>query len=189
MNLQENILRIKQMMGIISENIGDILNKIEQGKQKISKNYIIGDSQTPFIDRNSVKASRINEKGGEESLWKSGMGISWLIGAVQNYPISPDVNSIIINIGTNGGFNLKDNVSGLVSAVKKKFPNAKILAVQGSWGWGNNSKITQEKVDKYYDKFRNLGVIVVGTPIGKVKDPHSNLPVYSTIGAEIDSLL
>ena len=29
------------------------------------KNYIIGDSQTPFIDKNSEKAKRINEKGGK----------------------------------------------------------------------------------------------------------------------------
>ena len=156
---------------------------------KGSKNYIIGDSQTPFIDRNSIKASRISEKGGMSSLWEGGKGLSWLKSAVQSYPVSPNVNSIIINIGTNGGFNPKDDVSGLVSAIKEKFPNAKILAVQGSWGWGGNVNVTNEKVKKYYDKFRNLGVLVLSTAIGKVKDPHGNLPIYSEIGAEIDSVL
>jgi hypothetical protein len=49
--------------------------------------------------------------------------------------------------------------------------------------------VTNEKVKKYYDKFRNLGVQVLSTAIGKVKDPHGNLPIYSEIGAEIDSVL
>lgn len=154
-----------------------------------SLNYIIGDSQTRFIDRNSVKASRIGEKGGEDTLWKGGMGLSWLKSAVQSYPVSPDVNSITINIGTNGGFNVKDDVSGLVSSVREKFPNAKILAVQGSWGWGGNKNVTNEKVKKYYDKFRNIGVQVLDTAIGEVTDPHGNLPIYSIIGQELDSAL
>ena len=33
MNLQENILRIKQMMGLITENIDDILDKMNQGQE------------------------------------------------------------------------------------------------------------------------------------------------------------
>lgn len=154
-----------------------------------SRNYIIGDSQTPFIDMNSDKATRLGKKGSEEVLWKGGIGLSWLKSAVRNYPISPNVNSIIINIGTNGGFNPNDDVSGLVSSIMEKFPNAKILAVQGSWGWGGNKKVTQQRVNNYYNKFRSLGVTVVNTPIGKVKDPHGNLPVYAEIGKEIDNLL
>lgn len=153
------------------------------------QNYIIGDSQTPFIDMNSNKATKLGKKGGEEVLWKGGIGLSWLKSAVRNYPISKDVKSIIINIGTNGGFNPNDDVNGLVSSIIEKFPNAKILAVQGSWGWGGNKKVTQQIVDKYYNKFRNLGVEVVSVPIGKVQDPHGNLPVYSKIGTEIDNLL
>ena len=80
-----------------------------------NKNYIIGDSQTPFIDKNSEKAKKINEKGGKESLWEGGKSLSWLKTAVEDYPVSKDVNSIIINIGTNGGFNQKDDVDGLVN--------------------------------------------------------------------------
>ena len=33
MNLQENIFRIKQMMGLITENIDDILDKMNQGQE------------------------------------------------------------------------------------------------------------------------------------------------------------
>lgn len=157
------------------------------------KNIIIGDSQTPYIDNASVKASKIGEQGSEDTLWKGGMGLSWLKKAVEKYPISPDVNSVTINIGTNGGFNPNDDVEGLVSEVRRKFPNAKILAVQGSWKWkvkkGGNQNVTQEMVDRYYNMFRNVGVTVLNTAIGKVDNPHGNIPIYKKIGAELDSLI
>lgn len=155
----------------------------------ITKNYIIGDSQTPFFDRNSTKAKRISEQSGKSSLWQGGQNLKWLKSAVEEYPVSPDVNSIIINIGTNGGFNPNDDVNGLVSAIKQKFPNAKLYAVQGSWGWGGNKNVTEERVKTYYDKFRNLGVNVLSPAIGSVNDPHGNLPIYAEIGKEIDEAI
>ena len=151
-----------------------------------NKNYIIGDSQTPFIDKNSEKAKKINEKGGKESLWEGGKSLSWLKTAVEDYPVSKDVNSIIINIGTNGGFNQKDDVDGLVNSVKEKFPNALLFVVKGSWGWGGNKDVTESKVKAYYDKFKDIGVEIIEPAIGSVKDPHGNLPVYASIGANID---
>ena len=154
-----------------------------------NKNYIIGDSQTPFIDKNSERASKIKEKGGKESLWEGGKGLSWLKSAVDDYPVSKDVNSIIINIGTNGGFNQKDDIDGLVNSVKEKFPNALLFVVKGSWGWGGNKDVTESKVNAYYDKFKDLGVEIIEPAIGKVKDPHGNLPIYAKIGAEIDKQL
>jgi len=154
-----------------------------------TKNYIIGDSQTPFIDNASEKAKRIKEKGGEDALWLGGMGLKWLKGAVDKYPVSNDVNSIIINIGTNGGFNQKDDIAGLVTSIKTKFPNAKLYAVKGSWGWGGIKNKTESQVNAYYDIFDTNGVKVLKTAIGKVKDPHGNLPIYKTIGKEIDDEL
>jgi hypothetical protein len=155
----------------------------------LNKNYVIGDSQTPFIDNNSMKVSRIDTSSGQSSLWKGGVNLKWLKESVNAYPVSPSVNSIVINIGTNGGFNPNDDVEGLVNAIKTKFPNAKLFVVKGSWGWGGNVNVTESKVNSYYDKFSNLGVEVIKTPIGKVNDPHSNLPVYAQIGSEIDSKL
>lgn len=155
----------------------------------LNKNYVIGDSQTPFIDNNSMKVSRIDTSSGQNSLWKGGVNLKWLKESVNAYPISPSVNSIVINIGTNGGFNPNDDIEGLVNAIKTKFPNAKLFVVKGSWGWGGNVNVTESKVNSYYDKFSNLGVEVIKTPIGKVNDPHSNLPVYAQIGSEIDSKL
>jgi hypothetical protein len=142
-----------------------------------------------LIDRNSQKANRIGEQGGMQNLWEGGKGLSWLKQAVDKYPIRADVNSIIINIGTNGGFNASENVAGLVASIRSKFPNAKLYAVKGSWGWGGNKNVTQQKVDIYYDKFSRLGVTLIPTPIGVTSNPHNNIPVYATIGREIDSLI
>jgi hypothetical protein len=154
-----------------------------------NKNYIIGDSQVPYIDNASEKAKRIKETGSKTSLWLGGKGLSWLKSAVGDYPVSKDVNSIIISIGTNGGFNTSENISGLVDSLKEKFPKAKLFAVKGSWGWGGNKNIKESQVNSYYDIFSNNGVTVLKTPIGKVTDPHGNLPIYKTIGKEIDEKL
>ena len=153
------------------------------------KNYIIGDSQTPYIDMNSDKAYRIKKEGGEDSLWLGGMGLKWLKNAVSKYPETKNVNSITINIGTNGGFNGNEDISGLVSVVRKKFPGAKLFAVQGSWGWGGNTDITEKDVKKYYDKFRDLGVDVISPAIGNVKNPHGNLDIYKEIGKALDKAI
>jgi hypothetical protein len=151
-----------------------------------SKNYIIGDSQTPFIDKNSEKVSRIGEEGSKANLWKGSMGLAWLKEAVDEYPESKDVNSIVINIGTNGGFNANENIQGLIDSIKTKFPNANLYAVKGSWGWGGNKDVTQQKVDAYYDKFSKLGVELIPTAIGVTDNPHGNIPIYAQIGKEID---
>ena len=97
-----------------------------------------------MIDKNSQKVSKIGEEGNKANLWKGGMGLSWLKEAVDEYPESKDVNSIVINIGTNGGFNSNEDIAGLVNQLKRVFPNAKLFAVQGSWGWGGNKNITKE---------------------------------------------
>ena len=127
--------------------------------------------------------------GGENVLWKGGMGLSWLKGAVSKYPITKDVKNIVINIGTNGGFNINDNVSGLMDELKRVFPNADFYVVKGSWGWGGNKNKTVSQVDNYYQKFKDEGANVLKTAIGSVKDPHGNLPIYKEIGKEIDDLL
>jgi hypothetical protein len=133
--------------------------------------------------------SKISDTQGKESLWKGGVGVNWLKDAVSTYPVSPNVNSIFISIGTNGGFNKGDDVKGLVDQMRLKFPNAKFYAIQGSWGWGGNKEVTSSKVNDYYRKFSELGVKVLTNAIGSVTDPHSNLPIYATIGKEIDSLV
>jgi flavodoxin len=154
-----------------------------------TKNYVIGDSQCLNIANNSKKAKLINQSEGENSLWKGGEKLKWLNNAVIKYPISKDVNSIIISIGTNGGFKKTDDIKNLVFNLKQKFPNAKLIAVKGSWGWGYNKKVTLDMVNSYYDIFKQNGVILISKPIGDVENPHKNLPVYKEIGKLIDTEL
>lgn len=176
-----------------TNGVNNEVNNNEQNNNQVSvdksKNYIIGDSQTPLIDNKSQKVKRFGEQGGMQNLWEVGKSLTWLKQAVDKYPITADVNSIVINIGTNGGFNASEDIAGLVSSIRSKFPNAKLYAVKGSWGWGNNKNITQQQVDTYYNKFSNLGVTLIPTAIGVTSNPHNNLPVYVTIGKEIDAVI
>ena len=127
--------------------------------------------------------------GGENVLWKGGMGLKWLKDAVSKYPITKDIKNVVINIGTNGGFNPNEDIDGLVNELKRVFPNAKFFVVKGSWGWGGNKDVTETKVNTYYKKFENEGVMIINPAIGSVKDPHSNLPIYKEIGKSIDNTL
>jgi hypothetical protein len=155
-------------------------------KPTSNKAIIIGDSQTPFIAKQSKKAKMLGATGGENVLWQGGKSLNWLLSAVKKFPVTNDIGYVVINIGTNGGFNVKDDITGLITEVKRVFPNAKLLAVKGSWGWGGNINKTESQVNAYYDIFAKQGVKVIRTPIGPV-EPHGDRPSYKTIGFEIDN--
>jgi peptidoglycan hydrolase-like protein with peptidoglycan-binding domain len=154
--------------------------------KNIKSNIVIGDSQTPYVANGSSKFSLISDKGSKRSLWLGGMGLNWLLDAVENHPGSKKVKNIAICIGTNGAFSSKDNIPGLVSELRNKFPRANLFAIQGSWGWGGLKNIKEEKVKKYYQKFKDQGVEVIDPPIGKI-EPHGHKPISKTIGSELDS--
>lgn len=158
----------------------------------VPENIIIGDSQTPYVDNATTKASRISSAGGASSLWLGGMGVNWLKDAVNSYPtISRNVKNVITVIGTNGDFGkvfgASEDIAGLFAAIKSKFPNASILVVQGSWGWGK-LRSTEQDVRDYYKKYSDLGGILIEPPIGNV-EPHGDRPIYSEIGSVIDSII
>lgn len=164
--------------------------KPKKEKEKGLKNIIIGDSQVPYVDMNTEKASRISQKGGESSLWEGGKSVSWLISALKKYAKSPEVENVIICIGTNGGFGkyLRDDIPELFNQLEDKFPNADFYVVQGSWGWGGLKSITEKEVREYYKKYKAQGATIIEPPIGNI-EPHGNKPVYKKIGIEIDKLL
>jgi hypothetical protein len=170
------------------EKVGtEVAKKESQQLNTEDKNIIIGDSQVPYIDMNTEKASRLSTKGGEESLWLGGVGLSWLKNAVKKYKTDNSVKNVIISIGTNGGFNTNEDISDLFDNLEKTFPKANFYVVQGSWGWGGNKNVTQSEVDRYYRVFKNQGATIIEPAFGKVSDPHNNLPVYKEIGKKIDS--
>lgn len=154
------------------------------------KNIIIGDSQVPWLDMNTSKASRLSQSGGKASLWESGKTVSWLISALSEYPVSPEIENVVIVIGTNGGYGkyMQDNIPKLFESLRRTFPNARFFAVQGSYGFGSLKDITEDDVRNYYSKFRAQGATVIEPPIGKV-EPHGNRPIYAKIGKTLDSLL
>ena len=178
------------LISFIYKKIKNSNSKILENKDNnnsATKSIIIGDSQTPFIAKQSQKIKMLGSVGGENVLWKGGMGLKWLKDAVTKYPVSNDVKNVVINIGTNGGFNVNEDIAGFVKELKRVFPKSKFYAVKGSWGWGGNKNKTQSQVDTYYDKFKNNGVTILQTAIGSVTDPHGNLPIYKQIGKEIDN--
>jgi FMN phosphatase YigB (HAD superfamily) len=165
-------------------------DKTEETKGTTIKNIIIGDSTTPYLDNAIQKASRINKKGGESSLWLGGMSVIWLIGALKKYPVSSNVENVIISMGTNGGFGkyLKYSVSELFELLEKKFPNANFIVVQGAWGFGRLKNIKDDDVKKYYQKYKNEGATIIEPPIGN-NEPHGDIPIYKEIARAIDSKL
>ena len=164
-------------------------SKSSSGGGKTPKNIIIGDSQTPHVARRTSKAQMISGPEGESTLHKGSTTVNWLKGAVKKYPVSPEVENVILCTGTNGGYsNFENDIDGLFSAVKKTFPNAKIYAVQGSWNWGGLKKYNETDVRNYYKKYQTLGATLIEPPIGGI-EPHGDRPVYKKIGADIDSKL
>jgi len=153
-----------------------------------TQNIIIGDSQSPYVDWGSQKFNLISNSGSESALWTGGKDLRWLNSAVSKHPGSTEVKNIAICIGTNGGFNPKDNISGLVTNIKNKFPNAKLFAIKGSWGWGYIKDIKEEKVKNYYSIFSTNGVEVIEPAIGPI-EPHGRKPIYKIIGKNLDDKL
>ena len=121
------------------------------------------------------------------SLWKGGIGVDKLTSMVLNYKTSPEIKNIVLCIGTNNNFQT-GNIKQLFKAVKRTFPNATIYVIKGSWGWGGNKTITQQRVDNYYKNYKQQGGIIINPAIGK-NEPHQNLTVYKTIGNKLDSIL
>ncbi len=149
--------------------------------QQVKKNVIIGDSCTPLIAKHTENAKL--------SIWKSGIGVDWLIYSLNRRKVDETVDNVIINIGTNDAFNPRANIARLFSSLRRTYPCANFIAVKGSWGWGNNRKIKESKVKAFYEIFKSYGAYIIDQPIGSVKNPHLDLLVYTLIGKEIDKKL
>lgn len=151
------------------------------GYAQTPNNIIIGDSQTPYVDRNSKKVERV------VGLWKGGIAITDLIKMVQRYKVSPNVQNVFLCIGTNDLY-VDKGIDKLFKSIWITFPNAKIYVIQGSWGWGGVTHTKYDKIKKYYKRYQELGGTIIEPPIGK-GDPHCDCPVYKKIGEAIDNIL
>jgi hypothetical protein len=144
-------------------------------------NIIIGDSQTPYVDKNSKKVERV------VGLWKGGIDVPVLTKMVQRHKVSTNVQNVFLCIGTNDLY-VDKGIDKLFKSLWITFPNAKIYVIQGSWGWGGVTHTKYDKIKKYYKRYEELGGTIIGPPIGK-GDPHRDCPVYKEIGKVIDNIL
>ena len=151
------------------------------GYSQIPNNIIIGDSQTPYVDRNSKKVERV------VGLWKGGIDVPVLTKMVQRHKVSTNVQNVFLCIGTNDLY-VDKGIEKLFKSLWITFPNAKIYVIQGSWGWGGVTHTKYDKIKKYYKQYEELGGTIIEPPIGK-GDTHCDCPVYKKIGKAIDNIL
>lgn len=135
------------------------------------ENILIGDSQAFYLAKNTKEIKLVKK------LSQPGIGVEQLIQKVNNYPLSKSIKSVSISIGVNDGYKDK-GIDKLINLLNKKFPNAKILIVKGSYGWGKVKKIKKETINNYYDKYK--GCVIVTPDIGK-GDPHQDKKIYKII--------
>jgi hypothetical protein len=170
----------------------DIIASVVIDSSKYPKHIIIGDSQAPYLDNATEKAKRISEKSGEQSLWLGGQGVPWFMNSIKKFPVTPEVQTVVLCVGTNGSYGrvFKENIKEFFSVIRTTFPNAKILVVQGSWGWGGlKGRVTIDDVKSYYKQYEEQGGIVIDPPIGDTEFSHGNIPIYKIIGQKIDSII
>jgi hypothetical protein len=167
----------------------DQFNRLYESQYPDLTNIIIGDSLTPLIAKNSIDVDMLGPVGSEANLWKSGVNTEWLKKAVEKFPTTPAVKNVVIKIGTNSGFSLRDDVRGLFVALRRAFPSAKFFVVQGSWGWGNNKNVTKDNVKKYYDLYAKEGATVIEPPVGYFAtsaQAHKESPAVKQIAKNLD---
>jgi len=189
-------------------NISTDINTGEDAVSDTPVDLLIGDSTCPYVEA-QTRAKRRPGTEGFGKLQKGGISIyscvskdkDTLYNYVNNHPlVEPHVKNVVISIGTNDLYqeNCPNDVKNLVNVINKKFPNAKLLVVQGTYGNKipcssagycilKNTK--QSTVDNYYKKFEDLGVTVIDPPIGNVENCHGHLPIYKEIGKNIDANL
>ena len=158
-----------------------------------SKSIVIGDSLSPNVAR-QCDADLIDAAGGANALWESGRATAWLSNAVSKFKLNTSVKNVVICIGTNDIYKSSAPIEDLVSNLRMTFPSAKLLVVQGTYGnkvnWSKALQpITQKQVDTFYNKFANMGVTVITPAIGNVPNAHDSLPIFRTIGANINKNL
>lgn len=163
-----------------SKNLNNNLN---------GKKLIIGDSHAVGI----AKATKGIEY--DKNLAVGGWFLANLMKALKSYPTNEEVTQIFISIGTNGQFQSADKIEELIDLINVKFPNAKIYAYRGSYGWSGtrtNDEILS-RLNPYYKRFENKGVTILKNGLGYFKDggqAHTtSTPQSKAIIKEIESII
>jgi len=145
--------------------------------------YIIGDSQSFLLAKNSVQTKIL------PSLAKSGIGVTELNAMLGRSPVHKEAKNIFISIGVNDNYYDK-GISILIRNLDRIFPNSYFYLIRGSYGWGNVQDITNQtpRYLEYYNTFRKLKIFVIEKDVG-YGDPHQNKAAYAQIGDFIDYIV
>lgn len=148
-----------------------------------AQSYIIGDSQTFFLSKNTQYANIY------PNLAKSGIGLMELNQMLDNILPDTSVQNIFISIGVNDSYNDK-GIKNFTRNLYSKFPNAYFFIIKGSFGWGNVPNISSSnlKFINYYKTFSHNGVFPINGNIGN-GDPHSQKIQYQILGKKIDCII
>lgn len=189
-----------------SDTSSDDTNKLLIEREKTNPYLSIGDSQTHMLSLNTkdkFKTLKSNTSGSTPGdpkfLHKGGWNSSQLISAlnsISSYQY-PNMKVIAILIGTNDGYNnntAKQNSKTLKDLLSKIFPNAKLVVVPGSWGWGGLKNIVSyEKGDdshhspkSYYDIYQVQGFTILSEKIGGFEPHNPGLESYKKILNELN---
>ena len=164
-------------------------NNLPKSLDLNGRKLVIGDSHSVGIGK-ATKGVEVDRK-----IAVGGWTLSNLMSALKSYPITKDVTIIFISIGTNGQFSSADKIEELIGLLHQKFPNASLFAYKGSYGW-SGSRTKNELVDrmnKYYKRFSDNGVIVLKNGLGYFSDggeAHGiNTPQAKAIIDEIENII
>jgi hypothetical protein len=153
------------------------------------RKLVIGDSHSVGIGK-ATKGVEVDKR-----IAVGGWTLANLMSALNNYSITKDVTVIFISIGTNGQFSSADKIEDLIKLLHQKFPNASLFIYKGSYGWSGSRTKEQlvERMNSYYKRFADNGVIVLKNGLGYFADggeAHGiNTPQAKEIINEIEDII
>ncbi|OPC06789.1 hypothetical protein BAY01_18365 [Elizabethkingia miricola] len=147
------------------------------------QSYIIGDSQSFLLAKNSVQTKIL------PSLAKSGIGVAELNVMLGKSPVHKEAQNVFISIGVNDNY-FDRGLNLLIRNLDRVFPNSYFYLIKGSYGWGNVQDVNNQSLRylEYYNTFRKLKIFVIEKDVG-YGDPHQNKAAYAQIGDFIDYIV
>ena len=202
-NIYNQILREKARQQQAATNTSSVNNTTPNTATKAK---LMGDSLTGCLAPNTTKTQPIGVDGAT-GVTNANWGIGWscisLLRAINEQTIDTTITNIFISLGTNDTFIELGgaSISKVVSALKSKYPIAKLYIMQGSYGWGpvkNGAKdfygniITniEDRIKKYYAIWQTNGVTVLDNPpIYATVHPAVSTPGIKSAAIAIDNIL
>lgn len=150
---------------------------------KGQSSYIIGDSQSFLLAKNSVQTKIL------PSLAKSGIGVAELNVMLEKSSVHKEAKNVFISIGVNDNY-FDRGLNLLIRNLDRVFPNSFFYLIKGSYGWGNVQEISNQspRYLEYYNTFRKLKIFVIEKDVG-YGDPHQNKAAYAQIGDFVDYIV